>query len=225
MKPDTIYMAVLIVLLISCGKEKNPNVTQLPWKFVLTDSTLSKTYSSNAGLYKEVGYSHYTHSTFQGQGFASATHFGMSNIFRYYLLKPTYMSFGVDFISLDTALSKRLLSANSMLVKQNALNEIFTTGKTYEVFNTAAPFANVLCNYTTESNQTFATNIFNPVCKGSITIVGANIWDDGTGEAKIKVSINYNFILQAINTTASPSQWLAETRTVIGSMQTFFTVQ
>jgi hypothetical protein len=123
--------------------------------------------------------------------------------------------------SLDTVLSKRLLSSNSLLVKQNALNEIFTQGKMYQVF----PFASVMCNYTTESNQHFATNVFNPLCKGSITITSANVLDDGSGKAKIKVSFNYNFILQAINMGISPSQWLTETRAVSGTMHTFFTVQ
>lgn len=224
---NTIIASVLLLLLAitACKKQKDEQMPLLIWKFALTDSTLNKTYSSDAGTYEELGYNYYTNSTFQGLGYADTTHINMSSVFRYYQTKPTYMHIDMQLLSLDTVLSKRLLLSNSLLVKQNALSEIFMAGKTYQVFNQAVPFASVMCKYTTESNQVFATNIFNPVCKGSFTVTSATVWDDGTGKAKIKVSLNYNFILQAINTGISPSQWLTETRTVTGTMQTFFTVQ
>lgn len=226
MKINSAYLVFVMVLVVTaCKKQKTAQMPAQPWKFVLTDSSLNKTFRSDAGTYEMAGYNYYTTSTFEGIGYATNTHFNLLSVFRYYQTTPSYMNLNVGLLSIDTVLAKRLVSSNSLLVRQNTLNEIFMAGKTYQVFNQGAPFVSVMCNYTTESNQNFATNVFNPLCSGSITIVTANTWDDGTGKAKIKVSFNYNFLLQAINTSLSPSQWLPETRIITGTMQTFFTVQ
>lgn len=207
-----------VMLNTACTKPKNIQSPDLPWKFTLTDSNLQLYYKVDAGTYGSVN--DYDYSTFESSGSATNTYYQLQNIFRHFQTKATPINFSINLSFLDSVTAKQLLQNNSTTEKQIALKNIFAKDKIFNIIN-ASTSSGLLCNYTDENNLKFSVNVFNPVCSGNIKITDALIWDDGSGKAKIKVSITYNFTLQAL----SNGSWLSDTKKVSGTMQTFFTVQ
>lgn len=213
-------VTVSLLILSSCKKNEAGPLANLPWRFTLQDTSLNRSYNYSVAAFGTVN--EFEYPTFKSQSFADSSRFETSCYFTNYLSNSSRLSLSVTLLSLDNITARQLLASNTLLTKQNALKNIFLKNKIYYTYTPTSSPNGLLCSYTTENGQQYANNVFNPACNGSFTITDSQIWEDGTGIPKIKVWLNYSFVLQA---TVNNGTWLTEIKKVTGTMQTFYTVQ
>ena len=213
------FLITICTVLYSCKKDTNGVV--LPWKFTLKDSISNYSnliYSFDAQTYSNDYNRDYPY--YQSQGNADSIFFSMSSDFTCYLNKTSPLNLNINFSALDSIVARRLLKTNSLVTKQNALKDIFLKDKVYKIARTA-PATGFICNYTAENKITYGTNVFNSVAGDYVKITSSQLWEDGSGLAKIKVWLNYDLHLQSHNNAT----WLSEIKHITGTMQTFFAVE
>ena len=144
----------------------------------------------------------------------------MNSYFVCYLNKVSPLTLTIEIVAIDSILSRRLLKSNSLITKQNALKDIFIQDKVYKITGgTIQP--GFICAYTSEDNTRYGNNVFNSFVGDNIKITSLELWNDGSGIAKIKVWLSYDTRIQAHSSTG----WLPEIKHITGTMQTFFTVR
>jgi hypothetical protein len=223
MKKIITSLILAIVLFSSCRKETTLPDMNLPWQFTLTDSSAGKAYNYNAQTYQQ-GYNR-NYPFFECSGSSDSTaRFDMSANVTAVLQNTNTINISITLTSLiDTLKSRKLAKGNLLVIKQNTLKEIYAPGRILAASN------NLLqqplwfsCYYTAETGARYTTNFLNLVPTDFIKINSSEIWDDGSGIAKIKVTLEYNCHVQGY---ISGSGWSPEIKKISGTMQTFFTVQ
>jgi hypothetical protein len=220
MKIIFILFGICLVMILGCKKNKANDSAILPWQFQLQDSSLNKTYNYKTATFGIVNTNEYP--TFKSTGYTDSTRFEIGSRFNNYLNLTTALELSINLFSTDTILSRRLIISNSLPTKQNTLQEIFAPGKTYTLLDgSPSERPQLFCIYRAENKITYANNASNAVSKGTMTVTKATIINEGS-KAKINVSLNYDFILQATNGSGS---WLTEIKKITGIMYTFFELQ
>jgi hypothetical protein len=222
MKKNTLFIILAILVFTSCKKETTLSDVYLPWQFTLTDSSAGKNYSYNAQTYQQ-GYNRYYPYFDCSGGSDSIARFDMSADALAVLQNTNTIRIGITLTSLiDTVKSRKLAKGTALLIKQNTLQEIYSPGR---VLIASSNMLQIplwfLCFYTAETGTRYGTNFMNLNTTDYIKIISSQIWNDGSGIAKIKVTLEYNCHVQAFISGA----WLPEIKKISGTMQTFFIVQ
>ncbi len=223
MKPYIIYMALLALLFVACTKEKNTNTIEVPWRFTLTDGSINTPYSFFAQTYGPGYFSNISYFNCIG-GSDSITRFDMSADATGFLSNSRTINIGIGITSFsDTIKSRKLAKGSPLATKQITLKEIFIPGRILKTSGNLLQEPLIFnCSYQSESGQSFNTNYLNLFTTDYVKIISSEIWNDDSGIAKIKVSLEYSCHVQGFIANVA---WLTEVRTVTGTMQTFFTVQ
>jgi hypothetical protein len=224
MKPYTIYLVLSALLFVACEKEKNTNTPQLPWRFTLTDSVTNKTYRFDAQTYGYGNVHNPDYPYFDSKGSSdSITRYDVSANAIAILTKTASVNIVIGISSfIDTVKSRKLAKGNTLSVKQNTLKEIFIPGNIFPLGGSLKQPPGFTCYYDSENGNRYSINALNIFAGDVVKINSSEIWDDGSGIAKIKVSLEYNCHVQGFTGTGT---WLPEIKKISGTMQTFFTVQ
>ena len=118
-------------------------------------------------------------------------------------------------------MTRRLAIQSTLPIKQNALKEIFRAGRVLHLFTQNIFIEGFSASHTSEAGQDYFNNHFTTAPSDYVKIISSEIWDDGSGIAKIKVFLQYDTHVQAYTNTGA---WLPEIKHITGTMQTFYTV-
>ena len=224
MKKNIFYLLIVLIVINSCKKIVTTPMPNLPWHFILNDSSINKTYSFDAQTYGYGNIYYGAYPYFDCQGGSDSLHrFDVSAHATAILTKTTSVSISIGIGSItDTAMSKRLAKGVSLTIKRNALQEVFTTGKVFGLLDFPKPHVFFGCYYFAEDGMGYTNNYLNNFAADFVKVTSSTIWNDGSGIAKIKVSLQYDTHVQGYTHIGT---WLPVIKHISGSMQTFFTVQ
>jgi len=116
-----------------------------------------------------------------------------------------------------------LLNTNTLSVRQNALKEIFAPNKVYPLNDpTLQPLTGFTCYYTSENGKEYTQNFLKlpPASVNDfVKIISSEIWNDGSGLPKIKVSLQFECYLQE---SISSIGFIGAPRKISGTISCFF---